>query len=161
MDLSIEEARAVVLGAVVTLEGEDVPLDRAAQRVLAEDVIATGDVPPFTNSAMDGFAVHPAPAGTVLRVTGESRAGAPCAVALGAGEAIAIATGAMVPEGATAVVPIERVEQGDGEIRLPGDIPPGANIRRPGEDLRAGQTVLHRGVRLGAAEVGVAAGAAS
>lgn len=159
MDLSIEEARAVVLDAVATLEGEEVPLDRAAQRVLAEDVIATGDVPPFTNSAMDGFAVHPAPAGTVLRVTGESRAGAPCAVALGAGEAIAIATGAMVPEGATAVVPIERVEQGEGEIRLTGDIAVGANIRRPGEDLRAGQTVLHRGTRLGAAEVGVAAGA--
>lgn len=159
MALSIDEARGVVLGAVAPLEGEDVPLDRAAQRVLAEDVVAAGDVPPFANSAMDGFAVHPAPAGTVLRVTGESRAGAPCAVALGAGEAIAIATGAMVPEGATAVVPIERVEQGEGEIRLIGDVVHGANIRRPGEDVRAGQTVLHRGTRLGAAEVGVAAGA--
>lgn len=159
MALSIDEARGVVLGAVAPLEGEDVALDRAAQRVLAEDVVAAGDVPPFANSAMDGFAVHPAPAGSVLRVTGESRAGAPCAVALGAGEAIAIATGAMVPEGATAVVPIERVEQGEGEIRLIGDVVHGANIRRPGEDVRAGQTVLHRGTRLGAAEVGVAAGA--
>ncbi|MDQ3609857.1 MAG: molybdopterin molybdotransferase MoeA [Actinomycetota bacterium] len=159
MPLSIDEARAVVLGAVAPLEGEDIPLDRAAQRVLAEDVVAAGDVPPFTNSAMDGFAVHPAPAGTVLRVTGESRAGAPSPVALGAGEAIAVATGAMVPEGATAVAPIERVEEGEGEVRLTGDIAQGANIRGPGEDVRTGQTVLELGTRLGAAEVGVAAGA--
>jgi molybdopterin molybdotransferase len=157
--LSIDEARAVVLGAVNPLEGHDIPLDLAALRVLAEDVVAAGDVPPFTNSAMDGFAVHPAPAGTVLRVTGESRAGAPSPVALRAGEAIAVATGAMVPEGATAVVPIERVEEGEGEVRLTGDVAQGANIRVPGEDVRAGQTVLERGVRLGAAEVGVAAGA--
>ena len=159
MTLSIEEARSVVLGAVTPLDAEDVALDRAAQRVLAEDLVAAGDVPPFTNSAMDGFAVHPVPAGTVLRVTGESRAGAPSAVALRAGEAIAIATGAMVPEGARAVVPIERVVQGEGEIRLTDDVASGANIRRPGEDVRAGQTVLYRGTRLGAAEVGVAAGA--
>lgn len=160
MALSIEEARAIVLDTVVApSEGEEVALERGAQRVLAEDVVATGDVPPFSNSAMDGFAVRPVPAGTVLRVTGESRAGAPCAVALGAGEAIAIATGAMVPEGATAVVPIERVEQGEGRIRLTGDIAHGANIRGPGEDMRAGQTVLRRGTRLGAAEIGVAAGA--
>ncbi len=149
----------MVLGAVAPLEGEDIPLDRAAQRVLAEDVVAAGDVPPFTNSAMDGFAVHPAPAGTVLRVTGESQAGAPSPVALGAGEAIAVATGAMVPEGATAVAPIERVEEGEGEVRLTGDIAQGANIRGPGEDVRTGQTVLELGTRLGAAEVGVAAGA--
>ena len=159
MALSIDEARAVVLGAVTPLEGEDIPLDRAAQRVLAEDVVAAGDVPPFTNSAMDGFAVHPASAGTVLRVTGESRAGAPSPVALRVGEAIRIATGAMMPEGATAVVPIERVEEAEGEVRLAGDIVQGANIRGPGEDVRAGQTVLERGTRLGAAEVGVAAGA--
>lgn len=159
MALSIDEARGIVLGAVAPLTDEEVTLDRAAQRVLCEDVIAAGDVPPFSNSAMDGFAVHPAPAGTVLRVIGESRAGAPSSVALGAGEAIAVATGAMVPEGATAVVPIERVEVGEDEVRLAGDIGEGANIRGPGEDVRAGQTVLHHGTRLGAAEVGVAAAA--
>lgn len=159
MTLAIDEARDVVLGAVSPLEGQDIPLDRAAQRVLAQDVVAAGDVPPFTNSAMDGFAVHPASAGTVLRVTGESRAGAPSPVALRVGEAIRIATGAMMPEGATAVVPIERVEEGEGEVRLAGDVAHGANIRGPGEDVRAGQTVLERGIRLGAAEVGVAAGA--
>lgn len=159
MALSIDEARAVVLGAVAPLADEEVALDRATQRVLAEDVVAAGDVPPFTNSAMDGFAVHPASAGTVLRVTGESRAGAPSPVALDVGEAIRIATGAMVPEGATSVVPMERVEEGEGEMRLTSDVAQGANIRGPGEDVRAGQTVLHRGTRLGAAEVGVAAGA--
>lgn len=159
MALSIDEARRVVLGTVTPLAGEDIPLDRAARRVLAEDVVAAGDVPPFTNSAMDGFAVHPAPAGTVLRVTGESRAGAPSLVSLGVGEAIAVATGAMVPEGATAVVPIERVEVGEGEVRLAADVAERANIRDHGEDVRAGQTVLHRGTRVGAAEVGVAAGA--
>ena len=159
MTLSIDEARTIVLGTVVPLEGEDVTLDRAGQRVLAEDVVAASDVPPFANSAMDGFAVHPAPAGTVLRVTGESRAGAPSPVPLRPGEAIAVATGAMVPEGATAVVPVERVEEGEDAVRLVGDVARGANIRLPGEDVRAGQTVLLRGTRLGAAELGVAAGA--
>lgn len=143
--LSVEAARAHVLAAAVPLATEEVPVVAAAGRVLAEDVIAAGDVPPFAGSAMDGFAVQAGPADRVLAIVGESRAGTPATVTVGPGEAIRISTGAMVPAGADAVVMVERTEEpGDGTVRVGAATVPGQNVRPAGDDVRAGTTVLRR-----------------
>ena len=114
--IPVDEARARVLAAVRALQAEPVPIPDAVGRVLAEDVRAGSDVPPFANSAMDGFAVLAGPAGRELRVVDESRAGRPAARSLAEGEAIRISTGAAVPAGATAVVPVEQVAERDGVV---------------------------------------------
>jgi molybdopterin molybdotransferase len=157
--LAIDEARARVLSVVTPLETEDVALAAALGRVLAEDVTAAYDVPGFANSAMDGFAVRSGPAGRRLAIVGESRAGAPAGLAVGDGEAVRISTGAALPEGADAVLQVELTQEADGAVMLEGETVPGHNVRNPGEDLRAGAVVLRAGSRLGAAAVGVAAGA--
>jgi molybdopterin molybdotransferase len=153
--LAIAEARRLVLEAVRPLPAEEVALEDALGRVLAEDVESPISVPPFDSSAMDGYAViagEPAE----LEVVAESRAGHPAATAVGGGQAIAISTGAAVPEGATAVVPVERTEQADGRVSVPAT-EAGANIRRSGEDIAAGEVVLRAGAPLGPAALGVAA----
>jgi molybdopterin molybdotransferase len=157
--LSIDEARAAVLAEARTLPAEEVDIRAALGRVLAADVTATGDVPGFANSAMDGFAVRSGPAGRRLTIVGESRAGAPASVALAEGEAIRISTGAMLPEGADAVLQIELVSVDGDSITLDDDVVTGRNVRHPGEDLRAGTTVLQAGTVLGPAELGVAVNA--
>lgn len=157
MALSIDEARAAVLDQARPLAAEPVPLRDALGRVLAEDVVAAGDVPAFDNSAMDGFAVLSGPAGRTLRIVDESRAGAPAASALGDGEAIRISTGAQIPAGADAVLQIERVRVDGDAVTLEEDVTPGRNLRPAGDDLRAGDTILRAGARLGAAELGLAA----
>ena len=107
---SIDEALALVLGRVRPLGDEEVAVAAADGRVLAAPALATVDLPPFPSSAMDGFAVRAADTPGTLAVVGSSAAGRPSGLALGAGEAIAISTGAVVPDGADAVVPIEDVE---------------------------------------------------
>lgn len=154
--LSIAEARARVLHAAAPLTTEDVPIDDAQDRVLAEDVRAAHDVPGFRNSAMDGFAVRSGRGDRDLRVVGESRAGRPADDGIGYGEAIRISTGAMVPDGADAVLQQELVEDRGERITLLEDVAAGRNIREAGEDLRAGDHVLGPGVRLGPAQLGVA-----
>jgi molybdopterin molybdotransferase len=157
--LAVRAARELVLAAARPLGAERVPVGEALDRVLAEDVVAAHPVPPFASSAMDGFAVAAGPDARVLRVAGESRAGRPAAGVVGAGEAYRISTGAVVPDGADAVVPVERARERDGEVRLEGAAGPGDNIRRAGEDLRPGATVLPTGAVLGPSELGVAVGA--
>jgi molybdopterin molybdotransferase len=151
--ISIDEARERVLAAVRPLESERVA--PALGRVLAEPAVAQEDLPPFDASAMDGFAVPGGEAAT-LRIEGESRAGAPSQSALVAGTACRISTGAVVPEGTHAVVPVERTEERDGEVAVPAT-EPGANIRRAGEDVRAGETVIAGGSEINPAEVAVLA----
>jgi molybdopterin molybdotransferase len=159
MPISIDEARALVLAAARPLDSEDVPVRAALGRVLAEDVAAEHDVPGFANSAMDGFAVHAGPTGRRLRIVGESRAGAPAAVAVGAGEAVRISTGAAMPEGADAVLQVEHSSEDDGVVVVEADVAADANVRHPGEDLRAGAVVLAAATHMGPAEVGVAVSA--
>ena len=154
--LSIDEARAAVLGAVVPLDAEAVHVDDALGRVLAEDVVAAHDVPPFDNSAMDGFAVAAGPAGRTLALVGESRAGAPAERTPGATEAIRVSTGAAVPPGTEAVVPVEQTTSGDGRVTVEAEVRPGQHLRRAGEDVRAGDTVLTSGSVMGPAEMGIA-----
>src|SRR5947209_16415765 len=112
--ISIDEARARVLEAVVPLACEEVPVAEAGGRVLGAELRAAHDVPPFDNSAMDGYAV-PAGAATKLEVTGESRAGSPAIDVLGPGAAIPISTGAVLPAGADAVAPVENTVR-DGDL---------------------------------------------
>jgi molybdopterin molybdotransferase len=157
--ISIDEARGRVLDAVRPLAAEDVPLGDALGRVLAEDVRSPIDVPPFDSSAMDGYAVVAGPEAE-LEVVGESRAGRPAEQRVRPGAAIRISTGGALPEGATAVVPVERSEAVAAEagerVRV-GASSPGDNLRRAGEDVRAGSVVLAAGTPLGPAELGVAA----
>jgi molybdopterin molybdotransferase len=159
--ITIAEARELVAAASTPLGVEAVAIADARDRVLAEDLRAAGDVPPFPCSAMDGYAVAPGPAGRTLEVVGESRAGAPAAQPLGPDEAIRISTGGAIPAGATAVIPQENVDAGNGSILTRSQVEQGDHIRDRGEDMRAGTTVLRAGSVLGAAELGavVAAGA--
>jgi molybdopterin molybdotransferase len=153
--ISIAEARERVLAAVRPLPAEDVALDEALGRVLATEARSQDDLPPFDSSAMDGYAVVAGPAAE-LPVVGESRAGSPAERPLAPGEAMRISTGAAVPEGADAVVPVERVEVLDGRVRVPAT-EPGAHIRRAGEDARAGAAVIEAGTELDPAGVAVLA----
>jgi molybdopterin molybdotransferase len=153
--ISIDEAQARVLEAARPLAAEDVPLSGALGRVLAEDVESPIDVPPFDSSAMDGYAVVAGPEAE-LEVVGESRAGRPAAGEVVPGTAIRISTGAAVPAGATAVVPLERAVADGGRVRVEASSP-GDNIRRAGEDVRAGRVVMAGGSPLGPPELGVAA----
>ena len=155
MLISIEEARRLVLESVRPLGDQAVELAAAAGRVLAEDVTSAIDVPPFDSSAMDGFALVAGPA-AALELIGESRAGHPAEQPVRPGTAVRISTGAAVPEGASAVIPVERT-RADGDRVEVEETAQGANIRRSGEDVRAGQVVLRRGTPIGPAEIGVAA----
>jgi molybdopterin molybdotransferase len=161
--IPVATARELVLAAIKPLACERVPLENALRRVLAEDLTAAGDVPPFACSAMDGYAIEAGAAGRTLRVADESRAGTPARGRITDGQAIRISTGAAVPEGATAVIRQEDVEQlGDHSIRTQTPTPEGNNIRLPGEDQRKDATVLKAGTIVGPAELGaaVSAGAA-
>ncbi len=154
--LAIEEARRRVLDAARPLPAESVPVSEALGRVLAEDVASSISVPPFDSSAMDGYAVVAGPAAE-LELVAEARAGHPAQVAVTPGTAIAISTGAALPEGATAVVAVEHTERsGDSAVRVAAT-EPDANIRRAGEDIEPGEVVLRAGVALAPAALGVAA----
>ncbi len=155
---TIDEALALVLARVQPLGSEPVVLEEAAGRVLAEDGRALVDLPPFPSSAMDGYAVRASDTPGPLSVVGTSAAGAPAPHALPAGGAIGISTGAVVPDGADAVVPVEHVVRTGSEIQAEA-VSAGANVRGRGGDVRAGEVVLSRGTRLGAAHVGAAAAA--
>ena len=156
--LTIEEALARVLERVRPLAAEPVPVADAAGRVLAVDARARVDLPPFDCSAMDGYAVRAADTPGMLVVVDRSAAGRPAGASLGAGEAVAISTGAVVPEGADAVVPVERSDGGRERVRVEA-AEPGANVRPRGGDARAGDVVVEAGASVGPAQVGALAGA--
>jgi molybdopterin molybdotransferase len=156
--LAIGDALDLVLSRVRPLAGETVPIGAAAGRVLAEPAAALVDLPPFDSSAMDGYAVRAGDAPGQLRVVGHSAAGTPFSGALSPGEAVGISTGAEVPRGADAVVPVELVRE-QGELIEADAVAVGAHIRGRGGDVSAGELVAAAGVRLGAPEVGALAAA--
>ncbi len=157
--LPIADARALVLSACRPIGNESVPIAAARDRVLAADLDAAGDVPPFPCSAMDGYALMPGPAGRTLTIVAESRAGLPTTHTLNDHEAIRISTGGAIPAGATAVIPQENVDAQDGTITTRTATNLGDHVRGRGEDMRAGSTVLKAGTVLGAAELGAAVSA--
>jgi len=163
--LSYEEALDHLLAAAEPVaEMKLLPLAVARGRILAEAVASTVTVPPLDNSAMDGYALRcadVAQAGVALPVTQRIPAGS-VGHALAAGTAARIFTGAPVPAGADAVVMQENCTQmsehgSDGKVIVNRAPKPGQNIRRAGEDIMAGATVLQAGTRIGAAEIGLAA----
>jgi molybdopterin molybdotransferase len=157
--LTVEEAQTRVLERVRTLPSVVVPIGAAAGLVTAVDVRARVDLPPFPSSAMDGFAIRAADAPGTLPVVAHIAAGSPAPRGLGVGEAMAISTGGVVPEGADSVVPIEYVVQRDNEVEIAQAVSPGAHVRPRGGDVAAGDVVAARGVRLGATQVGALAAA--
>lgn len=156
--LTVEEAQARVLAEVTALGAESVRREEAFGRVLALDVAAPFDVPEADNSAMDGYAVRAGDLPGRLRVTGTIQAGHPAQSRVEPGTAMRIMTGAYVPEGADTVVQVELTDGGVDEVNVGKALASGANIRRRGSDMRAGDVVLHRGARIGAAEVALLAG---
>ena len=157
--LSIDDALARVLARARPLDAEPVPVAAAAGRVLAEDVAARVDLPPFASSAMDGFAVRAADLPGRLPIVFRIAAGLPAARPLAPGEAMEISTGGTVPAGADAVVPIENVVATDNAIDVADPVSSGAHVRPTGGDVRAGDVLLEAGTVLGAAQVGALAAA--
>jgi molybdopterin molybdotransferase len=152
-----DQASALVLEHTPVLGVEHVPVADAAGRVLAEDLVATGPLPAFPSSAVDGYAFRAADAGTTLRVLGESAAGRPFEGSISSGTAVRILTGGVVPDGADCVVMLEDVRLDGNHLKVPASLVAGANFHKVGADVRAGERVLSAGTQLGAAEIGIAA----
>ena len=159
--ISVGEAHRLILERVRALAPERVPIERAAGRVLAGTATAEVDLPPFASSAMDGFAVRAADVavGVTLPVVEKIAAGRPPTRSLAPGEAMAISTGGVVPEGADTVVPLELVQQEGSRVTFSEEARQGANVRPRGGDAQAGQQVLEAGTLLGPAQVGALAAA--
>jgi molybdopterin molybdotransferase len=161
---SVDEVRDMILQRVRTLTPIELHLQEAYGCVLASDVLAELDIPTFSSSAMDGFAVRASDvAGAVLdepitlRVVGRAPVGQPPAGTVGSGEAIRIATGAPVPGGSDSIVPIEHCVVEGETVHVLKAFPEGANVRPAGEDVRAGSVLVPSGRRLGAPELGMLA----
>ncbi|MGD8377536.1 MAG: molybdopterin molybdotransferase MoeA [Acidobacteriota bacterium] len=161
--IPLREALARVLDEARPLPPVQVPLAMAARAWLADGVVADVDLPPADVSAMDGFALRAADLASLpaeLTIVGESAAGSPAAAPVGRGEAVRIMTGAVLPAGADAVQMVEHSQPvTEGTVRILRAVPPGSHIRRRGENLRRGETILPAGSRLGPAEIGLLASA--
>ncbi|MCL4274362.1 MAG: molybdopterin molybdotransferase MoeA [Anaerolineales bacterium] len=166
--LSVTEARERILSHFASIEAEIIPLTNCASRVLAVDIIAPHDIPPFDNSAMDGFAIHAedtSASSVTLHVVTDIPAGSTPAVTLARGEAARIMTGAQIPKGANAVIPVEDT---DFDYKTAGTSAPktisfskimkvGENVRPRGMDIRADEIVLQRGHTLKPQDLGLLA----
>lgn len=158
--LSVDEALERILARVAPLPARTLDLADTLGAVLAEDVVADRDVPPFRNSAMDGYAVRGedvASAPVRLRVTGAVAAGGLPEGTLGSGEAVRIMTGAPMPEGADTVVRVEDTREVGAAVEITVATARGTSVRAAGEDVRSGSTVLAAGRLLRPAEIGVLA----
>ena len=164
--ISVEEALARILTEITPLNVRQVPLPEASGLVLSQDIVAQEDIPPFANSAMDGFALlsrdsqpqHGQP--PRLRITGEVAAGYVADHAVEKGTTMRIMTGAPVPPGADSIIQVEltRTEGPDSAwVEILAAVPVGNNIRPAGEDMRSGQTVLRQGDEIGPWEIGILA----
>jgi molybdopterin molybdotransferase len=158
----VERVRQGILERIRPLSSIVLPLQEAFGCVLAEDVEAEGDIPPFASSAMDGFAVRAADVGeaslaepATLRIAGRVLIGQPPDVTVGGGEAVRIATGAPVPAGADCIVPVEHALTEGEVVHILRSFPEGASIRPAGQDVMAGQTLVPQGRRLAAPELGM------
>lgn len=160
--LSVNEAQQRIAALITPIAGvEQLAIRAALGRILAAPVISTINVPPYTNSAMDGYALRgsdlPTDGTARLRVIGRAMAGAPFAGTVNAGEAVRIMTGAAVPDGADTVLMQERVQVSGEHIAVSAGHKPGENVRMAGEDMAVGSTVLEPGRQLLPADLGVIA----
>ena len=160
--ISVEEALGILLSDLPERKIEQIPFKSALGRVLAEDLVATSDIPPFNRSAVDGYAVLAADveeAPVELAVSGESRAGAGMPGTLRPGEAVAIMTGAPIPDGADCVQMIEQCQVSDNgqKVTVLRPVKARENIAPRASEARAGDAVLESGHRIGPAEIAVMA----
>jgi molybdopterin molybdotransferase len=156
--LTFQEARSCVLQNALRLTAtESIRTLQAVGRVIAENVPADRDYPPFARSARDGFAVRAADLPGEFRIIGEVRAGQVFQRSVAAGEAVEIMTGAPVPEGADAVVMVEHTERAESRVKITRTQQPGDNVSGQGSEAQAGAMVLEAGRRIGFAEVAVLA----
>jgi|SRR4051794_5241965 molybdopterin molybdotransferase len=162
--VSVEEHVARILEAVEPLPPYDQPLLEALGLPVCEEVAAPMDLPAFDNSGMDGYAVVAEDVAAAtdtepihLPVVGEVAAGQTKLFAMSAGTAIKIMTGAPIPHGADAVVPVEWTDAGAATVRISRAPSPGQHVRRRGEDVRTGDVLVHDGSVLGPRQVGVLA----
>lgn len=159
--ITVDEALAAVLGRVRSLGTETMPLADSVFRILRAAVVADRDLPPFNRAAMDGFAVRSADVnaeGTKLEVVGEIRAGVWPDRRVEPGEAMRIMTGAPVPEGADAVIQVERTTMsGAAEVQIGAVVSAGQNIVSKGSEARVGAELLRPGLRIGSAHLAVLA----
>ena len=161
---SIEEARSRILAEASPLGVESQPLSHSLGMVMAQDLVARYDLPPFDNSAMDGYAVRSADTGlasverpAALKILGTIAAGHVSAAEVGEGEALRIMTGAPMPQGADAVAQVEITSETADEVFVRKTVCAGENVRPAGGDVVSGSTVLRTGTVLGPAEVGMVA----
>ena len=164
--VAVDDARARVLDAVAPLAPLHLALTEAHGCVSAEDVVAAESLPAFASSAMDGFAVRAADVADAtpqipaeLKIVGRALIGHRPVATVGGGEAMAIATGAPMPSGADAVVPIENADVQGEIVRLLEAAAPGRHVRPVGEDVTEGTVLVERGKRLGGPELGLLANA--
>ena len=163
---SVDDYLAAILAAIRPLMPRELSLDDADGGVLAEDIAAQWPLPPFDNSAMDGYAVRAsdiaaatADAPVTLPVTGEVAAGDTREHQLVPGSCLRIMTGAPLPGGADAVVPVELTDGGTARVAVSQAVAAGASVRRAGGDAAAGDALLAAGSRLGPAPLGLLAAA--
>ena len=156
---SFEEAVFLILDAISPLDRENVPLLDSLGRVRATDVAASWSTPRYDNSAMDGFAVRAADCfvGAELPIVGYVPAGATADAALGPASAIKIMTGAPLPPGCDAVVPLEAAEEVNGAVRLKKPVTPRQHVRFKGEDICAGEVIVPEGHAIRPVDIGVLA----
>jgi molybdopterin molybdotransferase len=162
--LRVEEALERILAEITRLAPEQAPLSEATGRVLAQSIASKEEVPPFANSAMDGYALRSSDTQGAtpreprrLRLVGVVQAGQVAGRAVGAGEAMRILTGAPLPPGADAVIQQELTQTGEDWVEVQAPVAQGNNVRHPGEDIRRGTVVLQQGAILGPSEIGVLA----
>jgi len=157
---TVQEHARIITGLLSSTPVEQIALGRAVGLVLGEDLVATIDLPPFANSAMDGYAVRAADVQELpvtLPVSQDIPAGRTDTGPLAPGTAARIMTGAPLPPGADVIVAVERTDGGVERVRIDGAPPPGVHVRTRGEDVMTGATVLRAGTVIGPPQVGVAA----
>lgn len=162
--ISVEEAQAKVLEGVTPLGMETADLAECVGRVLAQNLVAPHDLPPFDNSAMDGYALRAEDTASAtpdapvrLRIVGESAAGKGYSTGLQPMEAVVINTGAPMPAGANTVLPVEQAQLEGDHLRIDAPIKPGMHVRPKGHDIAAGTPLLEAGTRLGLQHIGLLA----
>lgn len=157
MPVSITQALDIIYKNASVVSSEILPIEMALGRVMSEDSIATFALPRFDNSAMDGYAVKCADANSTVTCTDVIYAGDDPQMTLHATQAIKIMTGAPVPNGCEAIIPVENVTVDDTQITLPEEIKKDGHIRHAGEDITSGEVYLHKGEKVTAYSIALLA----
>jgi putative molybdopterin biosynthesis protein len=162
--ISVEKAREIINSLELLLKKENIDLEKARDRILAEDIVSEINVPPFPRSVMDGYAVQAEDSYSSsetepirLKLLGNIPAGSDTKFKVSAGEAVEIATGAPIPEGVDAVVMVEYSSEENGNVLISRPVTIGENIMKAGSDILRGERVLRKGRKIGTREIGVLA----